>query len=74
MNGSWNAHLNPSLPPRSHPDFAGVDDIIINLAKERQPGIVERMIHYFFLIFNKRFKESHLSKQNASNIYKFEKL
>ena len=33
MNGSWDAYL--ALPA----DFAGADDIITNLAKEREPGI-----------------------------------
>ena len=38
MNGSWEAHL------ASPADFAGADDIITNLAKEREPGveIIER--------------------------------
>ena len=33
MNGSCDAHL------ASPADLAGVDDIITNLAKEREPGI-----------------------------------
>ena len=33
MNGSWDAYLASST------DFAGTDDIITNLAKEREPGI-----------------------------------
>ena len=33
MNGSWDAYL------ASLADFAGADDIINNLAKEREPGI-----------------------------------
>ena len=33
MNGSWNAYL------ASPADLAGTDDIIINLAKERESGI-----------------------------------
>ena len=33
MNGSWDAYL------ASPADFAGADDIITNLAKERKPGI-----------------------------------
>ena len=33
MNGSWDAYL------ASPADFAGADDIITNLAKEREPGI-----------------------------------
>ena len=33
MNGSWDAYLASSA------DFVGVDDIITNLAKEREPGI-----------------------------------
>ena len=33
MNGSWDKYL------ASPADFAGADDIITNLAKERQPGI-----------------------------------
>ena len=33
MNESWDAYLAPPA------DFAGADDIIINLAKEREPGI-----------------------------------
>ena len=33
MNESWDAYLV------SPPDFAGTDDIITNLAKEREPGI-----------------------------------
>ena len=32
MNGSWDAYL------ASPADFARVDDIITNLAKEREPG------------------------------------
>ena len=52
MNGSWNAYL------ASPADFAGADDIITNLAKERQHGggIITRIItsfigykHYLFL-------------------------
>ena len=39
MNESWDAYLT------SPADFAGVDDIITNLAKEREPGIeiIERI-------------------------------
>ena len=33
MNGSWDTYL--AFPA----DFAGADDIIINLAKKREPGI-----------------------------------
>ena len=33
MNGSWDAYL--AFPA----DFAGVDDIITNLAKEKEPWI-----------------------------------
>ena len=33
MNGSWDAYL------ASLRDFAGVDNIITNLAKEREPGV-----------------------------------
>ena len=33
MNGSWDAYL------ASPAAFAGADDIITNLAKEREPGI-----------------------------------
>ena len=33
MNGSWDVYL------ASPADFAGTDDIITNLAKEREPGI-----------------------------------
>ena len=33
MNGSWDAYL------ASPTDFAGADDNITNLAKEREPGI-----------------------------------
>ena len=33
MNGSWDAYL------ASLTDFAGVDDIITNLTKERESGI-----------------------------------
>ena len=33
MNGSWDACL------ASPADFAGADDIITNLAKEKEPGI-----------------------------------
>ena len=33
MDGSWNAYL--AFPA----DFSGADDIITNLAKEREPGI-----------------------------------
>ena len=33
MNGSWDAYL------ASPADFAGADDIITNLAMEREPGI-----------------------------------
>ena len=36
MTGSWDAYL------ASPADFAGVDDIITNLAKEREPGDIER--------------------------------
>ena len=28
----------------SHVDFAGVDDIVTNLAKEREPGDIERTL------------------------------
>ena len=40
MNGSWDAYL------ASPADFQGADDIIINLAKEREPGIeiIERTL------------------------------
>ena len=43
MNGSWDAYLS------SPADFAGADDIIINLTKEREPGDIERT-PYFFII------------------------
>ena len=33
MNGSWDAYL------ASPADFVGADDIITNLAKEKEPGI-----------------------------------
>ena len=33
MNGSWDAYLAFTV------DFAGADDIITNLTKEREPGI-----------------------------------
>ena len=33
MDGSWDAYLASTI------DFAGADDIITNLAKEREPGI-----------------------------------
>ena len=33
MNGSWDAYL------ASPADFGGADDVINNLAKEREPGI-----------------------------------
>ena len=33
MNGSWNAYQ------ACHADFSGVDDIVTNLAKQREPGI-----------------------------------
>ena len=36
MNGSWDAYL--AFPA----DFAGADDIITNLAEEREPGDIER--------------------------------
>ena len=36
MNGSWDVHL--AAPA----DFAGANDIITNLAKEREPGDIER--------------------------------
>ena len=35
MNGSWDTYLAPPA------DFAGADDIITNLAKEREPGDIE---------------------------------
>ena len=35
MNGSWDAYLASSA------DFAGADDIITNLAKERESGDIE---------------------------------
>ena len=40
INGSWDAYLAPAA------DFAGADDIITNLAKEREPGIeiIERTL------------------------------
>ena len=40
MNGSWDMYL------ASPTDFAGADDIINNLAKEREPGIqiIERTL------------------------------
>ena len=34
MNGSWDAYL------ASPTDFAGADDIVTNLAKERKPSLV----------------------------------
>ena len=36
MDGSWDAYL------ASPADFAGSDDIITNLAKEREPDDIER--------------------------------
>ena len=47
MNGSWDAHL------ASPADFAGKDDIITNLAKEREPGIkiIERLPNLWRMIF-----------------------
>ena len=36
MNGSWDAYL------ASPADFAGANDIITNLAKEREPGDIKR--------------------------------
>ena len=36
MNGSWDTYL------ASPADFAGADHIITNLAKEREPGDIER--------------------------------
>ena len=41
MNGSWDAYL--AVIPT---DFAGMDDIITTLAKEREPGIgiIERTL------------------------------
>ena len=46
MNGSWGAYL------ASPADFAGADDIITNLAKEREPGIeiVECTLHSLWLL------------------------
>ena len=38
MSGSWGAHL--ATPA----DFAGAEDIITNLAKEREPGDIERTL------------------------------
>ena len=38
MNGSWDTYL------ASPADFAGADDIITNLAKDREPGI--KIIEY----------------------------
>ena len=40
VNGSWDPYL------ASPADFAGADDIITNLAKEREPGIeiIERTL------------------------------
>ena len=37
MNGSWDAYL------ASPADFAGGDDFITNLAKEKEPGDIERI-------------------------------
>ena len=37
MNGSWDAYL------ASPAEFAGAHDIIANLAKEREPGDIERV-------------------------------
>ena len=36
INGSWDAYLASPV------DFAGADDIITNLAKEREPGDIKR--------------------------------
>ena len=36
INASWDEYL------ASPADFAVADDIIINLAKEREPGVIER--------------------------------
>ena len=43
MNGSWDAYL------ASHADFAGADDNITNLSKEREPEI--KIIKHFSLLF-----------------------
>ena len=45
MNGSWDAYL------ASPADFAGADDIITNLAKEREPEfeIIERTAKYLII-------------------------
>ena len=53
MNGSWDVYL--AFPA----EFAGADDIITNLAKEREPGDIKRtplsliitsLINYMILI------------------------
>ena len=36
LNGSWDAHLVSPV------DFTAADDVITNLAKEREPGDIER--------------------------------
>ena len=43
MNGSWDVYVAPPT------DFARMDDIIINLAKEREPGI-ERTYSLIYII------------------------
>ena len=49
MNGSWDAYL------ASPADFAGADDTITNLAKEREPGDIERtplsLIIYLLVLY-----------------------
>ena len=43
MNGSLDAYL------ASPADFAGADDIITNLAKEREPGDIERIFDNYYI-------------------------
>ena len=40
-------------PPPPHPNFAGADDIIANLAKAREPGIevIERTSYIIVFLF-----------------------
>ena len=56
MNGSWDEYL--AYPA----DFAGADDIITNLAKEREPGveIIERPPLY--LIVTSLFSETVIAE------------
>ena len=60
MNGSWDAYL------ASPADFAGADDIITNLAKEREHGTSNALSGLFRIIIVDDYKAC--SKRRATAV------